>query len=130
MEFAPDDLAFIADPYPVYAELRERTPIVLHEPTDHWLISRYEDVNALLRDRRFGRTYHHLASDEEMDRPSAPEWHAPFWHLVRSGILDMEPPDHTRSPPAREQGVHTADGRGAAPARSPATVVRRHLPHV
>lgn len=96
MEFAPDDLAFIADPYPVYAELRERTPIVLHEPTDHWLISRYEDVNALLRDRRFGRTYHHLASDEDMDRPSAPEWHAPFWHLVRSGILDMEPPDHTR----------------------------------
>jgi cytochrome P450 len=76
MEFAPDDLAFIADPHPVYTELRERTPIVLHEPTDHWLISRYEDVNALLRDRRFGRTYHHLASDEQIGRPSAPEWHA------------------------------------------------------
>lgn len=53
-------------------------------------------MNALLRDRRFGRTYHHLASDEQMGRPCAPEWHAPFWHLVRSGILDMEPPDHTR----------------------------------
>jgi cytochrome P450 len=96
MGFAPDDLGFIADPYPAYAELRERTPIVLDQPTDHWLVSRYEDVNTLLRDRRFGRTYHHLANDEEMGRPSAPEWHAPFWHLVRSGILDMEPPDHTR----------------------------------
>jgi cytochrome P450 len=94
--FAPDDLGFIADPYPAYTELRERTPVVLDEPTDHWLVSRYEDVNTLLRDRRFGRTYHHLANDEEMGRPSAPEWHAPFWHLVRSGILDMEPPDHTR----------------------------------
>jgi cytochrome P450 len=96
MGFAPDDLAFIADPYPVYRELRERTPVVLDQPTDHWLVSRYEDVNTLLRDRRFGRTYHHLASDEEMGRPSPPESHAPFWHLVRSGILDMEPPDHTR----------------------------------
>jgi hypothetical protein len=25
----------------------------------HYLIARYEDVNALLRDRRFGRTYLH-----------------------------------------------------------------------
>jgi len=96
MGFAPNDLGFIADPYPVYAELRERAPVVLDRATNHWLVSRYEDVNTLLRDRRFGRTYHHLATDDEMGRPSAPEWHAPFWHLVRSGILDMEPPDHTR----------------------------------
>ena len=96
MGFAPNDLGFIADPYPAYAELREGTPVIFDGPTDHWLVSRYEDVNALLRDRRFGRTYHHLATDDEMGRPSTPEWHAPFWHLVRSGILDMEPPDHTR----------------------------------
>jgi cytochrome P450 len=94
--FEPDDLAFIADPYPIYAELRERAPIWYHEPTDHWLISRFADVNALLRDRRFGRTYHHLATNVEMGRPPEPGWHGPFWHLVRSGILDMEPPDHTR----------------------------------
>jgi cytochrome P450 len=94
--FAPEDLSFIADPYPVYAQLRDRAPIWYHEPTDHWLISRFADVNALLRDRRLGRTYHHTATDAEMGRPSAPGWHGPFWHLIRSGILDMEPPDHTR----------------------------------
>ena len=94
--FAPDDLAFIADPYPVYEELRERAPIWYHEPTDHWLVSRSSDVNSLLRDRRFGRTYHHVASNAEMGRPEEPSWHAPFWHLIRNGILDMEPPDHTR----------------------------------
>ena len=98
MEFAfePEDLGFIADPYPIYAEMRERAPIWYHEPTDHWLVSRYGDVNALLRDRRFGRTYHHLATHAEMGRPDEPDWHEPFWHLIRSGILDMEPPDHTR----------------------------------
>ena len=94
--FAPDDLSFIAEPYPIYAELRERAPIWYHEPTNHWLISRFADVNALLRDRRFGRTYHHIATHAEMGRPAEPGWHGPFWHLIRSGILDMEPPDHTR----------------------------------
>ena len=94
--FAPDDLSFIADPYPVYAEMRERAPIWYHEPTDHWLVSRFADVNTLLRDRRFGRTYHHVATHAEMGRQEEPDWHGPFWHLIRSGILDMEPPDHTR----------------------------------
>jgi cytochrome P450 len=94
--FAPEDLGFIADPYPVYAEMRKRAPIWYHEPTDHWLVSRFADVNNLLRDRRFGRTYHHVATHAEMGRPEEPGWHGPFWHLIRCGILDMEPPDHTR----------------------------------
>ncbi|MBA3552914.1 MAG: cytochrome P450 [Actinobacteria bacterium] len=94
--FAPEDPGFVADPYLVYAELRERAPILYDEVTDHWLVSRHRDVNGLLRDRRFGRTYHHMASHADMGRPEEPSEQAPFWHLIRSGILDMEPPDHTR----------------------------------
>ena len=96
MRFAPTDVDFIADPYEDYAELRRSSPIVYDEATDHWLVSRYEDVDALLRDRRFGRTYLHTATHEEMGRPAPPDWHAPFWDLINAGILDMEPPDHTR----------------------------------
>jgi cytochrome P450 len=96
MDFAPTDLGFIADPYPAYAGLRAEEPVRYDEATDHWLISRYEDVNALLRDRRFGRTYRHVASHAEMGHPDPPPWHAPFWDLINAGILDMEPPDHTR----------------------------------
>ncbi|HET7235971.1 MAG TPA: cytochrome P450 [Actinomycetota bacterium] len=94
--FAPNDLGFIADPYPAYAELRERAPVLYDEATDHWLISRFEDVNALLRDRRFGRTYLHIATHAEMGHPDPPTWHDPFWNLINAGILDQEPPDHTR----------------------------------
>jgi cytochrome P450 len=96
MRFAPGDAGFIADPYRDYEELRERAPVHYDEATDHWLVSRYEDVDALLRDRRFGRTYLHTATHEEMGRSVPPEWHAPFWDLINAGILDMEPPDHTR----------------------------------
>ncbi len=94
--FDPWSVDFVAHPYEVYAELRELGPIHYFEPTNQWLIPRYEDVNRLLRDRRFGRTYLHLASHEEMGRSPEPDWHRPFWHLIRSGILDMEPPQHTR----------------------------------
>jgi cytochrome P450 len=94
--FAPSDLAFIADPYPTYDDLRRQAPVAYDEATDHWLISRYEDVNVLLRDRRFGRTYLHVASHAEMGRPEPPSWHAPFWDLINAGILDMEGVDHTR----------------------------------
>jgi cytochrome P450 len=96
MTFAPADIGFVADPYPAYAELREQTPVRYDEATDHWLVARYEDVNALLRDRRLGRTYLHRTTHAEMGRPAPPDWHAPFWDVINAGILDMEPPDHTR----------------------------------
>jgi cytochrome P450 len=96
VRFAPADVSFISDPYPDYAELRDREPVHYDTATDHWLVSRYRDVDALLRDRRFGRTYLHVGTHEEMGRPSPPDWHAPFWDLINAGILDMEPPDHTR----------------------------------
>lgn len=96
MRFAPHDVGFVADPYPVYETLRRDTPVRYDEATDHWLVARYEDVNRLLRDRRVGRTYLHRFTHEEMHRPDPPAWHAPFWHLINAGILDMEGTDHTR----------------------------------
>ena len=94
--FDPDDPAFVANPYPVYEQLREHAPVLYDESTEHWLVSRYADVNAMLRDRRFGRTYLHAATHATMGHPDPPPSHAPFWHLINHGILDMEPPDHTR----------------------------------
>ena len=94
--FRPRDLGFIADPYPAYAELRAAGRILHNPETEQWVIPHFEDVNGLLRDRRFGRTYLHLATHAEMGRPDDHDYTAPFWHLIRNGILDMEPPDHTR----------------------------------
>jgi cytochrome P450 len=94
--FDPADPAFIADPYPVYRRLREDHPILWNPATGQWLVSRHADVNRLLRDRRLGRTYLHRSTHAEMGRPDPPAWHAPFHELNDAGILDMEPPDHTR----------------------------------
>jgi cytochrome P450 len=94
--YRPSDPAFIADPYPVFAELRARHPVIYDESTNKWVFSRHEDVARLLRDRNLGRTYHHVASDADFGRTPPPAWHAPFHELNDAGMLDLEPPDHTR----------------------------------
>ncbi len=94
--FDPHDPAFVADPYPVFREMRERHPVIFDERTSQWLITRHDDVDRLLRDRRLGRNYLHVASHEEMGRTPPPEWHGPFTELNGNGMLDREPPDHTR----------------------------------
>jgi cytochrome P450 len=94
--FDPWSPLFVAHPYDVYANLRENEPVSWFEPTGQYLISRHEDVNALLRDRRLGRSYLHVATHAEMGRPDDPDHLEPFWHVIRNGMLDLEPPDHTR----------------------------------
>jgi cytochrome P450 len=94
--FRPDDAAFIADPYPTYRRLRDEHPILWNDETSQWLISRHADVNRLLRDRRLGRSYLHTATHVEFGREEPPAWHAPFHELNDAGMLDLEPPDHTR----------------------------------
>ncbi|NMO38312.1 cytochrome P450 [Streptomyces sp. GMY01] len=96
LPFAPWDPAFVAAPYPAYAELRARGRVLRYEPTDQWLVPRHADVAALLRDRRLGRTYRHRFTHEEFGRTPPPPAHEPFHVLNDHGMLDLEPPDHTR----------------------------------
>ena len=50
--FNPMDPEFVADPYPTYHRLRSEDPV--HEsPLGFWVLTRYEDVVASLRDPRF-----------------------------------------------------------------------------
>ncbi|MCX4478289.1 cytochrome P450 [Streptomyces cellulosae] len=96
LAFDPWDPAFLGDPYPAYAELREQGRVRYFEPTDQWLVAHHADVSALLRDRRLGRTYQHRFSHEEFGRTPPPPEHEPFHTLNDHGMLDLEPPDHTR----------------------------------
>ncbi|MFF5477247.1 cytochrome P450 [Streptomyces sp. NPDC012935] len=96
LAFDPWDPAFLADPYPAYAELRARGRVHWFEPTNQWLVPHHADVSALLRDRRLGRTYQHRFTHEDFGRTAPPPEHEPFHVLNDHGMLDLEPPDHTR----------------------------------
>ncbi len=94
--YDPWDPAFVADPYPALARLRAGPRARFDERTGQWLVSRHADVNALLRDRRLGRTFHHVATNAEWGRPDPPAEEAAFWRLLDAQMIDREPPDHTR----------------------------------
>ena len=80
----------ISDPYPLYAELREHAPIFKTELVGRWVLTRFDDARALLRDPRCGSGAG--LTDERVSLDGTKR-------KVRSGTLSMlmlNPPDHTR----------------------------------
>ena len=92
----PVDPAFYNDPYPDYHAIRAETPVFKWEHYGIWCFARFEDVNALLRDRRFGRQILHVASREELGWPEIPSHLKPFHDFESHSLLELEPPVHTR----------------------------------
>ncbi len=48
--YSPFDPEVIADPYPVYRDLRHNAPVYWSPDANSWVLSRYEDVSAALAD--------------------------------------------------------------------------------
>ena len=109
--FDPSDPAFIADPYPTLAALREAAPVIYDERLDRWLVTRHEDVRASLRDRRLGRTSGTSAATREFKaEPLDPHWQ-PFWDSrTVEPSLRRAAGAHTH-PQARRRRLHAARGR-------------------
>ncbi len=94
--FDPSDEAFQQNPYPVLSAVREATPLFFNERSGQWTVTRFDLAHALLRDRRLGRTYTHLATHEEVGRASPDRRWADFTASETFSLLNLEPPDHTR----------------------------------
>jgi cytochrome P450 len=89
--FQPTSPMFLANPYPYYQELRETAPIFFYEPWDKWILTRYEDINFLLRDKRLGRVMNGPDKHEPRTELEA------AYEVSRDGsLMEIEPPDHTR----------------------------------
>jgi cytochrome P450 len=86
IQFNPMDPEFVADPYPTYHRLRAEAP-VYQSPLGFWVLTRYEDVVASLRDPRFVKEpiASYVASRLGSPTPGA-----------GMAMLDRDPPDHTR----------------------------------
>ncbi|RUM21361.1 cytochrome P450 [Rhizobium vallis] len=90
------DLAFYGNPNAVYAALHAHCPTFYWEQQKQWFVTNYDQVNGLLRDRRFGRQILHIASRGELGLPE-PEPHIAAFDLAeRYSLLELEPPEHTR----------------------------------
>lgn len=92
----PDDPEFFQDPYPVYARMREAGPAFRWEQYGLAMFPRYAEVNAILRDRRFGREITHIMSREDAGLPPIPDHVKAFFDFEANSLLEREPPAHTR----------------------------------
>lgn len=93
--FEPYTQAFAADPYPVYAALRETTPIFRSDALGMLLVTRYRDVLRLLTDRRLGREP--VPSADGAPPPGPPVGELPCYdRWVRVNLLETEGATHTR----------------------------------
>ncbi|MCU0903344.1 MAG: cytochrome P450 [Tabrizicola sp.] len=85
---SPTDPGFVQNPYPFYERARAQGPFFHWQ--DYALIctGHAAAVNAIFRDRRFGR--------EPVDPPAIPPHLAPFYAVEAHSMLELEPPRHTR----------------------------------
>jgi cytochrome P450 len=92
----PRNAQFVQNPYAAYHAIRAEAPVFKWEQYDHWCFARFDDVNALLRDRRFGRQILHVATREELGLAETPEHLKAFANHEQHSLLELEPPVHTR----------------------------------
>jgi cytochrome P450 len=96
LTFDPADRAFIDDPYPRLAALREAGAVHYDERLRRYLVTRHADVRACLRDRRLGRNFRHVGGEDEFNAEPLDPRRQDFWDVERWSLLFIEPPDHTR----------------------------------
>ena len=80
ISYNPLSPAIRADPYPVYERLRRKDPVHRMRLYNGWLLTKFEDVDAVLRNAKvFGK----LGSETGYLHP-------------RVSMLDLDPPEHTK----------------------------------
>lgn len=76
--YHPLDFHTLLDPYPLYAELRERSPIFWHDTMQSWVLTRYRDCRDVLKN------YHDYARDRRRIGEDIPEF--------RQSLQSLDPP--------------------------------------
>ncbi len=91
-----DKPAFYRDPYPVYCELRATDPVHWSEIMGSWVLTRYDDVVASMRDpRRFSNAGRHALSLDRLPEHVRKKA-KPIYDHYAVGLIHTDPPDHTR----------------------------------
>ena len=87
---------FKADPFPFFARMRATQPVccvTLPDGRLAWLIARYDDVLAALKDRRFAKDRTKALTAEQLRKQP---WIPGFAKPLTRSMIDLDEPDHPR----------------------------------
>lgn len=85
-----------ADPFPFYARLRAEEPVYrarLPDKREPWLVTRYDDVLAALKDPRLVKDRKNAMTKEELGKQP---WMPSVFKPLERNMLDIDEPDHKR----------------------------------
>src|SRR4028119_477482 len=97
--FAPEA---VANSYPLFKRMRSENPVHYCESGGYWILTRYRDVEAALRDERLSsnRTPLHINQLGSLDVKEIQN----FLDLTSNMMVDTDPPEHTRLRKLAKQG--------------------------
>jgi cytochrome P450 len=100
--FSPDALV---NPYPLYKVMREADPVYYSGALGYWFLTRYQDVEAALRDERLsadrGSLFVQQIGDLDVNLIQN------FLGLISNMMIEKDPPEHTRLRKLANQGFTT-----------------------
>jgi cytochrome P450 len=85
--------AALANPYPIYKQVRDYAPMLWQPSFNGWLVTGYAETNAILRSAQ--TTAERTPTDEQMDAWGMGEFKLVF-HMTNNQMLFRDPPAHTR----------------------------------
>ena len=85
---------FLANPYPVYEQLRTNEPVYWSAANGFWLLTRYADIASLIQNPKLSSNRIGAHASRMPDQVKA--HFNPFFSAVSSWMLMIDPPDHTR----------------------------------
>src|ERR1700734_4163161 len=90
-EFDPGNQAFIRDPYPMLARMREECPLFFSPELGFWGLLRYEDIERALAD------FETFTNGAVRTPPIPPHFadRVPADFFAKA-LIAMDPPEHTR----------------------------------
>jgi cytochrome P450 len=89
-----DSPEFLANPYPVFDQLRTNDPIFWSEANSYWILTRYADIATQIQNPNLSSN--RLRAHADRMPKEAKEYFRPFFTAVSSWMLMVDPPDHTR----------------------------------
>ena len=88
--------AFYRDPYPAFHRLRAEDPVHWSDAWGGWVLTRYDDIEKVLRDfRRFTKAGHVTKALDDLPQDVLAKI-GPLRQNFSVGMPQTDPPEHTR----------------------------------
>lgn len=95
VSFDATDAALLSDPYPFFAQLRDREPVAFTEQ-GFWIVTRHEDVRSVIIDKRNFGQGDFVSNIQLFYGPEFDVLAQPGYRWLSEVFVYQDPPQHTR----------------------------------